>query len=69
MRVETSKSEERERLIALTTSHVDALAEQYTSSPYRSDDDYVFCHPQRGTRLGSDWYRTMPVQTSRNPQR
>ena len=56
LRVETSKSEEGERLIALPTTLVDALAEQFTSSPYRSDDDYVFCHPEKGTSLGRDWY-------------
>lgn len=57
LRVEESKSEERERLIALPRTLVDALVEQFTSSPFRSDEDYVFAHPERGTRLGADCYR------------
>jgi integrase len=56
LRVETSKSEEGERLIALPRALVDALAQQFTSSPYRSDDDLVFCHPDRGTPLDRMWY-------------
>lgn len=39
-----------ERLIALPPSFVDALAEQFTSSPYRADEDFVFAHPERGTK-------------------
>ena len=57
LRVEESKSEEGERLIALSRPLVAALAEQFTASPFRSDDDYVFVHPERGTRLDADWYR------------
>ncbi len=63
LRVETSKSEEGERLIALPTTLVDALAEQFTSSPYRSDDDYVFCHPEKGRR--SDGTGTRPSSRRR----
>ena len=57
LRVEESKSEEGERLIALPRTLVDELAAQYVSSPYRSDDDFVFAHPERGTRLDADWFR------------
>lgn len=56
LRVVESKSEEGERLIGLSPALVDAWAEQFTSSPYRSDDDYVFCHPQRGSQLEREWY-------------
>src|ERR687892_2137380 len=44
LRVEESKSEEGERLIALPVSLVDELAAHYAGSAYRSDDDYVFAH-------------------------
>ena len=56
LRVVESKSEEGERLIGLSPALVDAWAEQFTSSPYRSDDDYVFCHPRRGSQLEREWY-------------
>lgn len=56
LRVDESKSEEGERLIALPRTLVDELAAQFTSSPYRSDDDYVFCHPKRGSKLEAHWY-------------
>jgi integrase len=57
LRVEESKSEEGERLIALPRTLVGELMAQFTSSPFRSDDDYVFAHSERGTRLDADWYR------------
>ena len=57
LRVEESKSEEGERLIALPRSLVDALAEQFTVSPYRAEEDYVFAHPKRGSKLKAEWYR------------
>ena len=56
LRVVESKSEEGERLVALPPTLVHTLAEQFTSSPYRSDEDYVFCHPKRGSRLETTWY-------------
>lgn len=57
LRVVESKSEEGERLVALPGVLVDELAAHYTTSKYRSDADYVFCHPKRGSRLDHDWYR------------
>src|SRR5436190_24366890 len=36
---------------------VDELIAQLASTSYRADDDFVFCHPERGTRLDADWYR------------
>ena len=57
LRVEESKSEEGERLIALPRTLVVALAEQFTSSPYWTDEDFVFAHPERGTKPDASWYR------------
>jgi integrase len=57
LRVEESKSEEGERLVALPVSLVDELAAHYAGSSYRSDDDFVFAHPERGSKLSADWYR------------
>lgn len=56
LRVEESKSEEGERLIALPRTLADALVEQFTSSPFRSDEDFVFAHPKRGSKLEAGWY-------------
>ena len=52
VRVVESKSEEGERLIALAR----ALEQHYAVSAFKADADYVFAHPQRGTRLESEWY-------------
>jgi hypothetical protein len=35
---------------------------------YRSDEDYVFAHPTRGSKLEAKRYHD-PVQTRRNPHR
>jgi integrase len=57
LRVEESKSEEGERLIALPRTLVDELVAHFAGSSYRADEDYVFCHPERGSKLDADWYR------------
>jgi integrase len=56
LRVAESKSEEGERTIALSPVLVDALAEHYQRTTSRGDDELVFCHPERGTRLRPEWY-------------
>jgi integrase len=58
LRVVESKSEEGERTIALPASLVGELMAHYTATAYRHDDDYVFAHPGRGSRLCGGWYRT-----------
>jgi integrase len=57
LRVVESKSEEGERLIALPAPLVDELMAHYRASTYRSDDDYVFAHPTKGSRMDGDWFR------------
>ena len=56
LRVVESKSEEGERLIALAPALVAALEAHYAASAFKADANYVFAHPQRGTRLESEWY-------------
>ena len=51
LRVVESKSEEGERLVALPPTLVRELSDHYVGSKYRTDGDYVFAHPERGTRL------------------
>lgn len=57
LRVVESKSEEGERLIALPNSLALELERHYAGSVYRADTDYVFAHPQRGSRLDAEWFR------------
>ena len=55
--VQKSKRAEGVRSIALSPALIDVLAEQFQSSPYRTDDVYVFAHPKRGVkRETSKWY-------------
>jgi integrase len=57
LRVEESKSEEGERLVALPHSLAVELADHYAASKHRADADYVFCHPERGSKLDDKWWR------------
>jgi integrase len=56
IRVRESKSEEGERLIALSPTLADALATHYQRTAFKGDDELVFCHPKRGTSLDPTWY-------------
>ncbi len=57
LRVVESKLEEGERLIALPAPLVDELMAHYRVASYRSDDDYVFGHPTKGSPWCADWFR------------
>ena len=56
IRVRESKSEEGERLIALSPTLADALAAHYQRTAFKGDDELVFCHPERGSALDPTWY-------------
>jgi integrase len=56
LRVAESKSEEGERSIALASMLAEALWQRRRSSAFRGDDELVFCHPTRGSRIDPDWY-------------
>jgi integrase len=56
LRIVESKTEEGERSIALSPMLAESLWRRRRSSPYRSEDDRVFCHPTRGTRIDAEWY-------------
>lgn len=57
LRVVESKSEEGERLVALSPTLAAELAGHFAGSRYNRDRDYVFAHPERGTPLEtSKWY-------------
>src|SRR5215204_4171094 len=45
------KTEDGIRSIALSSRLVEALAEQWQRTPFRGDDEVVFCHQSKGSRL------------------
>src|SRR5262249_53401001 len=57
LRVEVSKTEEGERVLSIPPRLADELAQQFQESPFKSDDDYVFAHPELGNPADfSQWY-------------
>jgi integrase len=50
LRVTDSKSEEGIRSIAIPPRLGEALWQHMGRTAYSADDDYVFCHPERGTQ-------------------
>jgi integrase len=56
LRVRDSKSEDGIRSIALTAGLAEALWQHRRRSAFQGDDEYVFAHPQRGTRLCPTWF-------------
>lgn len=49
LRIRESKSEEGIRSIALAPTLAAELAGHYRRSAFTGDDEFVFCHPERGT--------------------
>jgi hypothetical protein len=60
--------EEGERLIALSPGLADALAQHYATTTYKADENYVFGHPKRGTKLDHEWYAGEFGRRSRRPR-
>lgn len=56
LRVRVSKSEEGERTIALVPALAEALWQQRRRTNFAGDGEYVFCHPQLGSKIGHEWY-------------
>jgi integrase len=56
LRVCVSKSEEGERLIALSPTLAEELWQHRRRSTFEGDDEYVFCHPKRGSKIDHEWY-------------
>jgi integrase len=53
------KTEDGERTIALDIPLVEELRQHRRLSAYRANDDYVFCHPSRGTPVPSGYFATI----------
>jgi integrase len=56
LRVRESKSEEGERLIALSSALAEALWQHRRRSAFQGEDELVFCHPKRGSKIDHEWY-------------
>lgn len=56
LRVVESKSEEGERSIALSPMLAEALWQHRRVSAFKGDDELVFCHPRRGSRIDQEWF-------------
>jgi integrase len=50
------KSEESERSIAISPTLAEGLWQHRPASKYQGDDEYVFAHPERGSKLDDEWY-------------
>lgn len=49
-RIRGTKTAEAERSIALSPMLVTALEQHYRQTAFKGDGEFVFCHPERGTR-------------------
>jgi integrase len=56
LRIRESKSEEGERSIALSPTLAEALWQRRRGSAFKGDEEYVFAHPDRGSKMDDEWY-------------
>ena len=56
VRIVKSKSEEGERSIALSPALAEALWQHRRKTAFQGDDEFVFCHPERGSKVDHEWY-------------
>lgn len=56
LRIAESKTEEGERSIALSPALAEALWHRRRVTAFVGDDELVFCHPKRGSKIDHEWY-------------
>jgi integrase len=56
LRIRESKSEEGERAIALSEGLAEELWQHRRRSAFQGEDELVFCHPERGSKIDHEWY-------------
>lgn len=56
LRIRESKSEEGERSIALSPPLAEALWQHRRQSAFKGEDELVFWHPKRGSKIDHEWY-------------
>jgi integrase len=57
IRIRESKSEDGVRSIALAPRLMEELAKHYGRTTFKSDDELVFCHPERGTVYRAETFK------------
>lgn len=57
LRVDKSKTPTGERWLALPSMLADELAKHEERTHYSANDDFVFCHPEKGSRWRDEHYR------------
>jgi integrase len=57
LRVTDAKTHAGERSVAIPPRLAQALEDRYQWSHYRHETDYVFCHPEKGSRMSPETYR------------
>ena len=57
LRVRKSKSEAGERSIALSPMLREVLSDRFQQTVFRGNDEFVFCHPERGTIYRAERFR------------
>jgi integrase len=58
-RVVKSKSKAGRRTIAIPPILLDELERHYQRTPFKADDDRVFCHPKRGSVYSAEMWRPL----------
>jgi integrase len=58
LRVQDAKTAKGERSLSIPSLLVAELEKHFQRTAYKHDSDWVFCHPEKGSRLGADRYRT-----------
>ena len=69
LRIRESKSEEGERSIALSPALVEALMERLRVTAFAGDDEFVFCHPKRGSKVDHEFYPRAAAPRAPRPRR
>ena len=56
LRVVDSKSEDGIRSIAIPRGLAEAVWQHRRSTHFQGDDELVFCHPKKGSRIDAEWF-------------
>jgi integrase len=56
LRIRESKTEEGIRSIALSATLADALWQRRRVTAFQGDNELVFCHPKRGSKIDHEWF-------------
>jgi integrase len=57
LRIADSKAAKGERVVPMPSVLVDRFMEHYQRTHYKADSDYVFCHPEKGSKWHPHHYR------------